>query len=168
MATKTDVLAVMPKPAAAPKAKEAPKAKPAAAPKAKDAKPAAKAKEAPKAKPAAAPKAKEAPKAKDAKPAAAAPSAFALHLNKTGRLCIGSAAAARLGNAPFATIAIEGKIIRLVPQTKEVDGAMKVQSASGRPYVSATKPFKTLGFDGSEPRDFEAKPYGTAGFEFRY
>lgn len=107
-------------------------------------------------------------KAAPAAPKAEAPSEFSLHLNKTGRLCIGKDAAARLGDTPFCSLAIEGKIVRLIPQKKEVDGALPVRDAAGRPYVSATKQFKALGFDGSEPRDFTAKPYGNGGFEFRY
>jgi nucleoid-associated protein YgaU len=161
MATKTDVLsAVVAKEAAAPKAKEAKKAAPKG--KAKEAKKAAAApKEAKKAEP------KEAPKK-----AAAAADTFALHLNKTGRLCIGAAAAERLGEAPFCVLKIEGKICRLIPEKKEVEGALPVKYADSefciRPYVSATKQFKALGFDGSEPKAFEAKPYGQGGFEFRY
>jgi hypothetical protein len=142
---------------------EAPKPAAPAAPKAEAPKPAAPKAEAPKPAAPAAPK-KTAPAA----PKAEAPSEFKLHLNKTGRLCIGSEAAKRLGDAPYATLAIEGKLVRLIPQKKEVEGALAVKDAAGRPYVSATKQFKALGFDGSEPRDFTAKPYGTGGFEFRY
>jgi outer membrane biosynthesis protein TonB len=141
-------------PAAAPKPEAKPKA-PAAAPK-PEAKPKA---------PAAAPKPEAKPKAEAApKPKA---TEFAIHINKTGRVCFGKDAAERLGDSPFCTLKIDGKIVRLEPVKKEVEGAIPVRDASGRPYISATKQFKPLGFDGSRPYDIEAKPYGNAGFEFR-
>ena len=129
----------------------------------------------PKAAPAA-PVAKAAP-AKAAPAAKAAPKAdtYALHLNKTGRLCIGSDAAERLNtglgqtkNTRYALLKIEGKIIRLIPQKKSSDGTLPVRDGGGRPYVSATKAFKSLGFDGSDSLDFEAKAYGAAGLEWRW
>ncbi len=105
---------------------------------------------------------KAALKAKDSPKAALA---LAIHINKTGRVCFAKAAAARLGDAPYCTVSIEGKIVRLEP-TKKADGALPVRDASGRPYISATRQFKPLGFDGSRPYDIEAKAFGTAGFEF--
>ena len=92
--------------------------------------------------------------------------AFKIHINSTGRVCFGRDAAARLGNPPYCALTIDGKIVRLEP-TKKADGAIEVHSASGRPYISATRQFKPLGFDGSRPYDIEAKAYGAAGFEFR-
>lgn len=65
------------------------------------------------------------------------------------------------------TLAIDNGTVRLEPSKKQTEGALPVRSASGRPYVSATKQFKPLGFDGSRPYDIEAKPFGNAGFEFR-
>jgi hypothetical protein len=116
-------------------------------------------------------KAKAMPEAKAAsKPAAVAKPAadtLAIHINKTGRVCFGKQAAARLGESPFCTLTIEGQRIRLEPTKEAADGALPVRDASGRPYISATKQFKPLGFDGSRPYDIDAKPYGNAGFEFR-
>lgn len=109
-------------------------------------------------------------KAKPAKPEAKAeakPEALAIHVNKTGRLCFGKSAAARLGDSPFCTLAVEKGIVRIEPIKKEIEGALTIRDGGGRPYISATKQFKPLGFDGSRPYDIEAKPYGTAGFEFR-
>ncbi len=92
---------------------------------------------------------------------------LAIHVNKTGRVCFGAAAAARLGDAPYCTLTIDGKLVRLEPAKKDGNGALPVRDASGRPYISATRQFKPLGFDGSRPYDIEAKPFGSAGFEFR-
>jgi hypothetical protein len=66
------------------------------------------------------------------------------------------------------TMAIDkGGNIRLSPTAKEGADTLPVRDGSGRPYISATKQFKPLGFDGSKPYDIEAKPYGNSGFEFR-
>lgn len=96
---------------------------------------------------------------------------FSLHLNKTGRLCIGKEAAERLGDAPFVALKIEGKIVRLLPEKKESDSTIAVKYADPeytlRPYVSASKAWKSLGWTGAEGIDIEAKPYGNGGFEFR-
>jgi len=111
--------------------------------------------------------------AKKAEPKKAEPKAntFALHLNKTGRLCIGKDAAERLGESPFIALKIEGKIVRLEPKAKETEGAIEVKYADSqyalRPYISASKAWKSLGWTGAEGIDIEARPYGTAGFEFR-
>ena len=111
-------------------------------------------------------KAEAAPNGAKKADARAKAEAFAIHVNKTGRVCFGKLAAARLGNPPYCALTIDGKIVRLEP-TKKADGAIEVHSASGRPYISATRQFKPLGFDGSRPYDIEAKAYGAAGFEFR-
>jgi hypothetical protein len=100
-------------------------------------------------------------------PKAAKADSFAIHVNKTGRVCFRRAAAERLGGAPFCKLTMEGKLVRLEPTKKDADGALTVRKASGRPYISATKQFKPLGFDGSRTYDIEAKAYGKAGFEFR-
>uniref|UniRef100_Q01RL7 Uncharacterized protein n=1 Tax=Solibacter usitatus (strain Ellin6076) TaxID=234267 RepID=Q01RL7_SOLUE len=107
------------------------------------------------------------PAAKPADKPKGNPNAFAIHVNKTGRVCFGKDAAERMGDSPFCKLWIEGKLVRLGPTKKEVEGAVLVRDASGRPYISATKQFKPLGFDGSRAYDCEAKPYGNAGFEFR-
>jgi hypothetical protein len=108
-------------------------------------------------------KAKAMPEAK----AAVKADSLAIHINKTGRVCFGKAAAERLGDSPFCTLTIDGKLVRLEPAKKDGNGALPVRDASGRSYISATRQFKPLGFDGSRPYDIEAKPFGTAGFEFR-
>jgi hypothetical protein len=122
------------------------------------------------------PKAAKAGKAAKADPKADTPKAakadtFSLHLNKTGRLCIGKAAAERLGDAEFCSLKIEGKIVRLIPEKKEIEGAIPVKYADPefavRPYVSASKAWKSLGWDGAAGIDIEAKAYGNGGFEFR-
>jgi hypothetical protein len=119
-------------------------------------------------KPEAAPKPTAAPKAE---PKKAAANTFALHLNKTGRLCIGKEAAARLGENQYCLLMIEGKTVRLEPKAKPVDGAIEVKYADSeyalRPYISASKAWKALGWTGAEGIDIEAKPYGSSGFEFR-
>ena len=69
-----------------------------------------------------APKAPAAPKAPKADTKAPKANGFALHLNKTGRLCIGKDAAARMGDAPFCKLTVEGKIVRLEPTKKEIEG----------------------------------------------
>ena len=123
------------------------------------------------AKPAAAAPKPAAPKLA-AKPAAAADK-FKIHINSTGRVCFAKDAAERLlsafkaSDSKYCLVAVDKGIVRLDPQKKQIDGAVNVKFASGRPYVSATKQMKPLGFDGSRPYDIEAKPYGAAGFEFR-
>lgn len=126
---------------------------------------------------AAAPAAPKAAAKPAAAPKAAAPAkdTLAIHINKTGRVCFAKDAAARLESAfkptdkqKFCTLAVDDKgNVRMEPSAKQTDGALIIRDASGRPYVSATKQFKPLGFDGSRPYDIEAKPYGAAGFEFR-
>jgi hypothetical protein len=127
-----------------------------------------------KAAPASQPPAAAKPAAAKAAPAPApAKDTLAIHVNKTGRVCFAKDAAARLAaffgesQSRYCLLAIDGGIVRLEPSKKQADGALPVRDASGRPYVSATKQFKPLGFDGSRPYDIEAKPYGAAGFEFR-
>jgi hypothetical protein len=98
------------------------------------------------------------------------PNAISIHINRTGRVCFGKDAAQRLGNFfpdGYMTLAIEDGTVRLTPTNKKVEGAVDIRNASGRPYISATKQFKPLGFDGSRAMDIEAKPFGDAGFEFR-
>ena len=115
--------------------------------------------------------AKADPKASKATDKASKADTYKLHLNRTGRLCIGKEAAERMGEAPFCKLSIEGKTVRLEPSKKESADALAVRYADPeyqvRPYVSASKAFKTLGWDGAEGIDIEAKPYGSSGFEFR-
>lgn len=104
-----------------------------------------------------------------AKKPAAADGALKLHLNRTGRLCFLKAATARLGDdwsGKHMAMAIERGIIR-IDLAKPAADTLRVGDGAGRPYISAMKQFKGLGFDGSDSRDIEAKPYGKAGFEFR-
>ena len=174
MANKMKLTSKMPKAdkaaKAAPKAEE-PKADK-AAPKAEEPKA-----EEPKADKAA-PKAAKADKAAKAAPKAdkaEEPKVFPIHLNKTGRVCFSAIAGKRLlAGKPieetelFATLKVEGKTIRIEPSKKQIEGAVAVGNGGGRPYISAMKAFKELGYDGSAGKDFEARPYGAAGFEFKY
>lgn len=125
-----------------------------------------KAAKAPKAPKAAAPKA---PKAAAPKAAEKAP-ALAIHINKTGRVCFGKDAAVRLGGIEainkHMAMKIEEGLVRIDIAAPGAD-TLPIRDGGGRPYISATRQFKPLGFDGSKPYDLEAKPYGTAGFEFR-
>jgi hypothetical protein len=114
-----------------------------------------------------APKSKTPAKPTAAKPAEAKADTMAIHVNKTGRVCFGKDAAARLGDAKYCAMATDKGMVRLTPTNKATPDALPIRKASGRPYISATKQFKPLGFDGSRAIDIEAKPYGNAGFEFR-
>jgi hypothetical protein len=91
---------------------------------------------------------------------------LAIHINKTGRVCFGKDAAARLGEAKYLSVAIDGETIRLDTLDNVQEGALTVRDANGRPYVSAACQLKQFGFDGSRSYNIEAKPYGKAGFEF--
>jgi hypothetical protein len=127
-----------------------------------DAKAAPKPKAAPKA---AAPKAAKAESKPKSAPKAA-PNALDIHINKTGRVCFSKTAADRLGEAKYVAITIDKRTVRFEPLAKEREGAVPVRDGGGRPYISATKQLKTLGFDGSKPYDIEAKPLNAHGFEF--
>jgi hypothetical protein len=131
-------------------------------------KPPAKIAEKPSAKPATKPATKPAAAAAKpaTKPAEKPAAALAIHVNKTGRVCFGREAAVRLGKPEYCAVSVDKGVIRIEP-TKKADGALPVRDASGRPYISATRQFKPLGFDGSRAYDCDAKPYGSSGFEFR-
>jgi hypothetical protein len=131
---------------AAPKASKAP----AAPNKASKAAPAA---------PKAAPKASKAP---------AAPKAFGIHINKTGRVCFSSTAAARIpADMPHARVLADGKKISIIPVAKFAEDTTEIRFAGNRPYISATKILKGTGlFDGSKSFDFEAAPINGCGFQF--
>ena len=115
--------------------------------------------------------------ASEKKPAKPAPEAeLEIHVNKTGRVCFGRNAAARLASAGFAidtvyhmTMAIDkGGLIRLSPTFTASDDTKEVRAGGGRPYISATREFKPLGFTGDKALDIEnVKAYGKAGFELR-
>ena len=110
---------------------------------------------------------KAAPKAEPKAAKKAASESLKIHINKTGRVCFGRDAAARMGESKHMLLTIEGKIVRMDRAKSEGENTVPVRDANGRPYVSCTKQFKPLGFDGSESLDIEAKPYGSAGFEFK-
>ena len=119
-------------------------------------------------------KAESKPKAKPAsKPAPKAKDEFEIHINNTGRICFGKDEAARLEGYDYCSIAVDEakKLIRLEPARKQAEGAKEIKYADKeykiRPYISATREMKPLGFDGSRPYDCIAKPYGAAGFEFK-
>ena len=103
-------------------------------------------------------------KGKTAKPAS---TALDIHINKTGRVCFGKNAAARIGDLGFMTMTIDGKTVRLLATAKQADGSLLVRRANGRPYVSATKLLKTTGFDGKKALDITAAPFNSHGFDFK-
>lgn len=155
---------------------------PKAAKKAEKAAPAPKAPKAPKAtekapkaaEKAAAPKAAAAAKKAPEKAAAAAPKAtekaLDIHINKTGRFCFSATAKERMADYLYpkghCIVEVKGNTVRLDMVSKAAENTTPVRDASGRPYISATKAIKPLGFDGSQSYDFVAKAYGKAGFEF--
>jgi hypothetical protein len=64
------------------------------------------------------------------------------------------------------TATITGKTVRLIATAKESEGCARVRRAGTRPYLSATRLLRPLGFDGAA-LDIEATPVGASGFEFR-
>lgn len=92
---------------------------------------------------------------------------LAIHINKTGRVCFGRAAAERIGELAWMTVAAAGKGLRMVAKAKETEGALPIRRANGRPYVSATRALKDFGFDGTKAYDVEASAHNATGFEFR-
>ena len=92
---------------------------------------------------------------------------LAIHINKTGRVCFGKAAAARIGDMAHMLITIEGKQVRMVAQAKATEATTDIRRAGKRPYVSATKLLKTTGFDGTRALDIVAAPFNSHGFEFK-
>lgn len=110
-------------------------------------------------------------KARAAKPAAekkpAANGALSIHINKTGRVCFGKAAALRIGDLGFMTIAAEGKAVKMTARKDATEGALDINRANGRPYVSAMRLLKGLGFTGKDALDVEAKAVNGHGFEFK-
>jgi hypothetical protein len=103
-------------------------------------------------------------KAAEKKPAS---TALEIHINKTGRVCFGKNAAARIGDLGHMLMTGEGKQVRMVAKKEAAENTVEIRRANGRPYVSATKFLKLLGFDGSKPFDIEAAAYNTHGFEFK-
>jgi hypothetical protein len=61
----------------------------------------------------------------------------------------------------------EGKQVRMVAQKNATENTVEIRYANGRPYISATRFLKPLGFDGTKPVDIEAAPYNSHGFEFK-
>lgn len=108
-------------------------------------------------------------KAEGGSPAEPAPknTDLAIHVNKTGRVCFGKVAAARLDGYKYMVITVDGQTITFVPHSKPREGAVNIGDASGRPYVSATKLLKQVGFDGSKPLDLIATPVGDAGLQVK-
>lgn len=113
------------------------------------------------------PAAEAKPAAAAAKPAAKPADSFAIHVNKTGRVCFSAAAAARLGDAKHMALIIADGLVQMTPATKATDSTLPIRDAAGRPYVSATRQFRPLGFDGSKAINVIAKPHGAAGFAFK-
>src|SRR5215472_11364843 len=94
-----------------------------------------------------------------------ASTALEIHINKTGRVCFGKNAAARIGDLGHMLITAEGKHVRVVAKEEATENTVEIRRANGRPYVSATRFLKPLGFDGSKPLDIEATAYNSHGFE---
>src|SRR5215467_6495668 len=107
-------------------------------------------------------KADKAPKA-----AKADDSILAIHINATGRVCFGRAAAARIACLGHMLMTAEGNQVRMVAKKEATENTVEIRYANGRPYVSATGFLKRLGFDGSKPLDIEAAPYNSHGLEFK-
>jgi hypothetical protein len=113
----------------------------------------------------------EKPAPKKAKKAAAPKpepnSELSVHINPSGRVCFGKAAAARIGDMAFMTITHEGKLLRMIATNRQSEGAFDINRASGRPYVSATKILKAAGLFNGEAADLIAEPYNGHGFDFK-
>ena len=107
-------------------------------------------------------KADKAPKA-----AKADDSILAIHINATGRVCFGRAAAARIAGLGHMLMTAEGKQVRMLAKKDATENTVEIRFAGGRPYVSATRFLKPLGFDGTKPLDIQAAPYNSQGFEFQ-
>jgi hypothetical protein len=120
----------------------------------------------------AAPAAPKAPAVSKAAPKAskapAAPKAFGIHINKTGRVCFSSTAAARIpAELAHVEVKADGKKITIQPVAKFSETSTELRWAGNRPYISATKVLKATGlFDGSKSFDFEAAPINGCGFTF--
>jgi hypothetical protein len=99
--------------------------------------------------------------------AAADNSILAIHVNRTGRICFGRTAAARIAGLGHMLMTADGNTVRMVAMEKATEHTVEIRSAGGRPYVSATKLLNPLGFDGTKPLDVEAAPINHHGFEFR-
>jgi hypothetical protein len=106
-------------------------------------------------------------KSKAKKPAKAESAALTIHINKTGRVCLGKTAAARIGDPGHMLMTIDGKQVRMVAKAAATDNTIEIRRANGRPYVSATRFLKPLGFDGSKALDIQAAAYNSHGFEFK-
>jgi len=107
---------------------------------------------------------KTAPAAKTLKADAGA---LEIHINKTGRICFGKTAAARIGNLGFMTLAADGKEVKLIASAKSSDDAVEIRRAGKRPYVSGARFLKAFGFDGKKALDITAAPLNGTGFRFR-
>src|SRR5262245_62173942 len=103
-------------------------------------------------------KADKAPKA-----AKADDSILAIHINATGRVCFGRAAAARIAGLGHMLMTAEGNQVRMVAKKEATENTVEIRYANGRPYVSATGFLKRLGLDGTKPLDIEAAPYNSHG-----
>ena len=110
----------------------------------------------------AAPKAEKAPKAPRADNGI-----LAIHINATGRVCFGRAAAARIAGLSHMLMTAEGKLVRMLAKKEATENTVEIRHANGRPYVSATRFLKPLGFDGTKPLDIGAAPYNSHGSEFK-
>ncbi len=101
---------------------------------------------------------------KAAKPAAD----LALHVNHSGRICFGKTAAERINGLQFMTIVTDeaARTMKLIARKDEADDAVAIRSASGRPYISALKQLKSLGFTGDDSLDVLADAIDHNGFSF--
>jgi hypothetical protein len=68
----------------------------------------------------------------------------------------------------YMVMTADGQKVRMQAHEKQVEGAVYINRASGRPYVSATKLLKSTGaFDGTKALDLVAAPYNSHGFDFK-
>jgi hypothetical protein len=110
--------------------------------------------------PAAAPKATK--KTAAAKPEA--PATLDIHINVTGRVCFGRHAAARIGDLAHMLVKVDGKTLRLIARKDATDESVDIRRAGKRPYISATKALKELGWEGKKALDLVADPINSHGF----
>ncbi|HEY7338051.1 MAG TPA: hypothetical protein VH639_24405 [Bryobacteraceae bacterium] len=107
--------------------------------------------------------AKAAAPKKAAKPAKTESTDLAIHINPSGRICFGKAAAERIGELGFMAVSQTDHTLRLQATAKETDTA--IRRANGRPYITATQELKASGLFSGKAVDLIAKPVNGHGFE---